>query len=80
MKRLKTGLFFFCISLIVIINVDVALAQKVKVVSSYGTVNQDVGFDQIKADRMKVKAERAKEHSILLNSRYNLSKKHLRML
>ena len=69
MKKFKTELFFFCISLIIITNVDVAYAQKVKVVSSYGTVNQDVRFDQVKADRTKVKAERAKEHSALLNSR-----------
>jgi hypothetical protein len=60
--------------LIVIINFDVSFAQQPKVVSSYGPINQDVGFDQIKADRMKVKAERAKEHMTLLNNRYNLSK------
>src|SRR5659263_493711 len=75
MKQFKTKLSFFCISLILIINVDVAFAQKAKVVSSYGPVNQDVGFDQIKADRMKVKADRAKEHKDLLNARYDLSKK-----
>ena len=48
---------------------------KAKVVSSYGPVNQDVGFDQIKVDRMKVKADRAKEHKDLLNARYDISKK-----
>ncbi len=49
--------------------------NNLKIVSSYGPINQDVGFDQMKADRMKVKAERAKEHMILLNNRYDLSKK-----
>ncbi len=49
-------------------------AQQGKVVSSYGPTNQDVTFDQIKADRMAVKIERAKEHMELLNSRYDLSK------
>ena len=75
MNQLKKKLIYFCITLIVVINFDVAFAQKAKVVSSYGPVNQDVGFDQIKADRMKVKADRAKEHKDLLNVRYDLSKK-----
>lgn len=75
MNQLKKKLTFFCISLIVIINFDVSFAQQAKVISSYGPVNQDVGFDQIKADRMKVKADRAKEHNALLNARYDLSKK-----
>src|SRR5450759_4711973 len=75
MKHLRKKLIFFCILLIVVINFDVTFAQKAKVVSSYGPVNQDVGFDQIKADRMKVKADRAKEHKDLLNARYDLSKK-----
>ncbi len=55
--------------------VVVVSAQQEKVVSSYGPINQDVTFDQIKADRMAVKVERAKEHMELLNSRYDLSKK-----
>src|SRR5674476_39329 len=75
MNQLKKMLICFCISLIVIINFDVSFAQQAKIVSSYGPVNQDVGFDQIKADRMKVKADRAKEHKDLLNARYDLSKK-----
>ena len=69
MKQVKRRLIYFCISLILIINFDVTFAQKAKVVSSYGPVNQDVGFDQIKTDRMKVKADRAKEHKDLLNAR-----------
>ncbi|HAE37494.1 MAG TPA: cytochrome B6 [Candidatus Riflebacteria bacterium] len=44
-----------------------------KVISSYGPINQDTTFDQIKAARMAVKAERAKEHSEMLNSRYDLT-------
>ena len=75
MNQFKKKLTFFCIILIVIINFDVSFAQQTKVVSSYGPVNQDVGFDQIKAGRMKVKADRAKEHNDLLNVRYDLSKK-----
>src|SRR5512141_1365185 len=53
----------------------VVAAQQGKIVSSYGPTNQDVTFDQIKAERMAVKAGRAKEHMALLNSRYDLSKK-----
>jgi cytochrome c peroxidase len=75
MEHLRKKLIFFCILLIMVINFDLTFAQKAKVVSSYGPVNQDVGFDQIKADRMKVKADRAKEHKDLLNARYDLSKK-----
>jgi cytochrome c peroxidase len=75
MNQLKKKLIFFCISLIVITNFNVSFAQQQKIVSSYGPINQNVGFDQIKADRMKVKAERAKEHMTLLNNRYDLSKK-----
>jgi len=56
MKKLSC----FCILLFALINVS--FAQPAKVVSSYGPINQNVGFDQIKADRMKVKADRAKEH------------------
>jgi len=74
MKQFKRKLIYFCISLILIINFDVTFAQEAKVVSSYGPVNQDVGFDQIKAARMKVKDDRAKEHKDLLNARYDLSK------
>ena len=75
MKQFKKNLIYFCISLILLINFDGAFAQKAKVVSSYGPVNQDVSFNQIKADRLKVKADRPKEHKDLLNTRYDLSKK-----
>ncbi len=47
-------------------------AQSKKVVSSYGPTNQEVTFDQIKAARLAVKAERAKAHAALLASRYEL--------
>jgi len=47
-------------------------AQSTKVVSSYGPNNQDMTFDQIKAGRLAVKAERAKAHAALLASRYDL--------
>jgi len=48
-----------------------AHAQK-KIVSSYGPTNQDQTFAQIKAERMAVKADRAKAHAALLASRYDL--------
>ena len=64
-----------CILLVAGFNAGLVLAQQGKVVSSYGPTNQDLTFDQIKAARMAVKAERAQEHMKLLNSRYDLSKK-----
>ncbi len=48
--------------------------ESTKVVSSFGPTNQDVTFSQIKADRLAVKADRAKAHSALLASRYDLKK------
>src|SRR5450830_1082619 len=56
---------------------EIALAvhgESAKVVSSYGSTNQDVTFSQIKADRLAVKADRAKAHAALLASRYDLKK------
>ena len=50
-------------------------AQQEKVSSSYGPTNQTTTFEQIKAARLAVKAERAKEHMDLLNSRYVLAGK-----
>jgi cytochrome c peroxidase len=47
-------------------------AEPAKVVSSFGPTNQDVTFSQIKAARLAVKAERAKSHAALLESRYEL--------
>ncbi len=47
-------------------------AQSTKVVSSYGPNNQEMTFEQIKAGRLAVKAERAKAHAALLASRYDL--------
>lgn len=44
-----------------------------KVVSSYGPNNQDMTFEQIKAARLAVKAERAKAHADLLAARYDLT-------
>jgi cytochrome c peroxidase len=67
--------FCYSIALIAIINLDIAFAQETKTISSYGLINQDMSFDQIKGERMKVKAERAKEHMDLLNARYDLSQK-----
>jgi cytochrome c peroxidase len=46
--------------------------ESTKVVSSYGPTNQDVTFSQIKSGRLAVKAERAKAHTALLASRYEL--------
>ncbi len=50
-------------------------AQNAKVVSSYGPINQDAPFAQIKSERMAVKAQRAEAHKQLLNERYDLTKK-----
>lgn len=50
-------------------------AEPPATVSSYGPINQDATFDQIKAARMAVKAERAREHMKMLDSRYDMSKK-----
>ena len=49
------------------------LAQQGPVASSYGPTNQTQTFAQIKAERLAVKAERAKAHTDLLNSRYDLA-------
>lgn len=74
-KKCGFSLIAICILLVAGAATAVFSAQPGKVVSSYGPTNQDVTFDQIKAARMAVKAERAKEHMQLLNSRYDLSKK-----
>lgn len=63
------------ICLLLVAGAAAVFAQPGKVVSSYGPTDQDVPFDQIKAARMAVKAERAQEHMKLLTSRYDLSKK-----
>lgn len=52
-----------------------AYAQQGTVTSSYGPTNQTVAFEQIKFDRMAVKAERAKAHAELLKARYILDVK-----
>lgn len=74
-KKHRIVLAGICILLFAGAATGVVLAQQGKIVSSYGPTNQDVTFDQIKAVRMAVKAERAKQHMELLNSRYNLSKR-----
>lgn len=50
-------------------------AQPAKVVSSYGPINQDTPFEQIQAERMAVKAERAAAHKKMLEARYDLAKR-----
>ena len=74
-KNHRIALVGICILLVAGTGALVAFAQQGKVVSSYGPINQDVTFDQIKTARMSVKADRAQEHMKLLNSRYDLSKK-----
>ncbi|MEW6051767.1 MAG: cytochrome B6 [Candidatus Zixiibacteriota bacterium] len=59
----------------VVVVVSFVYAQQGNVVSSYGPTNLSQSFDQIKAERMAVKAARAKEHMEMLNSRYDLTKK-----
>lgn len=66
--------FGICIVSVAVAATAIVGAQQGKIVSSFGPTNQDVSFDQIKAARMAVKAERAKEHMELLNSRYSLAK------
>jgi hypothetical protein len=46
MNHLKKKLICFCILFLAVINVS--FAQQAKIVSSYGPINQDIGFDQIK--------------------------------
>ena len=74
-KKYRWALIATCILCVAGAATAVVSAQQGKVVSSYGPTNQDVTFDQIKAARMAVKAERTKQHLELLNSRYDLSKK-----
>jgi cytochrome c peroxidase len=47
-------------------------AQQGEVISSYGPINQTETFEQIKAARLAVKAERASAHAALLAARYDL--------
>ena len=74
-KKYRLALIAICILMVAGAATAVVSAQQGKVVSSYGPTNQDITFDQIKAARMAVKAERAKQHMELLNFRYDLSKK-----
>lgn len=74
-KNLRFPFLGICILLMSGSWAAVVSARQEKVISSYGPTNQDVTFEQIKASRMAVKSERAKEHIDLLNSRYDLSKK-----
>ena len=71
----RFALIAICILAVAVAAAAVVSAQQEKVVSSYGPTNQDQTFDQIKAARMAVKEERAKEHMKLLTSRYDLSPK-----
>jgi len=71
----RIALIWICVPLVVGLAVAAVFAQQAKVVSSYGQTNQDQTFDQIKAGRLAVKAERAREHMEMLNSRYDLSAK-----
>jgi cytochrome c peroxidase len=74
-KKHRFALIAICILVVAGAATAAISAQQEKVVSSYGPTNQAETFDQIKAGRMAVKNERAKQHKDLLNSRYDLSKK-----
>ena len=63
------------ISLIALINLNTVFAQQTKIASSFGEVNQDQDFFQIKSQRMMVKEDRAKDHMDLLNNRYDFLEK-----
>ncbi len=72
-KNYRIVLNAICMLLVAGVAIAVVSAREGTIVSSYGPTNQTVTFDQIKAARMAVKAERAKQHRELLNSRYDLS-------
>ena len=73
MKRNRVGFIVFVAALALAgVGALTVHAQSRKVVSSYGPTNQEVTFGQIKAERLAVKAERAKAHAALLASRYDL--------
>lgn len=74
-QNILIKLIGICIMFVVVAAPSVIFAQQEKIISSYGPTNQTETFDQIKAARMAVKSERAKQHMELLNSRYDLSKK-----
>ncbi len=52
-----------------------AAAAIAVVVQAHGPTDQSLTFEQIKAARLAVKAERAEEHMALLNGRYDLGKR-----
>ncbi len=64
-----------CIILQIGVTFSILYAEQGKVISSYGPTNQAKTFEQIKAERMAVKSERAKLQKELLNDRYDLTKK-----
>lgn len=74
-QNILIKLIIVCIMFVVAFASSVVLAQQEKIISSYGPTNQTETFDQIKAGRMAVKSERAKQHLEMLNSRYDLSMK-----
>jgi cytochrome c peroxidase len=73
MKRTRAGLLVI-VSAATLAGVGALAvhAQSEKVGSSYGPTNQEETFEQIKAARLAVKAERAQAHAALLASRYDL--------
>ena len=72
----RTVILLAIVGLLATVAVTIVVnAQEGKVSSSYGPTNQSATFEQIKAARLAVKAERAKEHMDLLNSRYVLAAK-----
>jgi len=67
----KNNRRFWLISVLLVASVLFG-AEQAKIVSSYGMTNQNISFEQIKAGRMAVKIEIAKEHADLLSYRYLL--------
>ena len=74
-KNVCFALIGISMAFLILAAATAVFAEEKKVVSSYGPTNQDVPFETIKAQRLAVKAERAKEHTEMLDSRYDLSKK-----
>jgi len=61
-----------CLCILFIVISSFSFAQQTKTVSSYGPINQELSFEQIKTERLKVKADRAVEHKALLNTQFDL--------
>jgi cytochrome c peroxidase len=74
-KSLRMSLIVPAIAMIALTLSAAPRPEAGKVESSYGPINQNQTFEQIKAERLAVKAQRAKAHKDLLAKRYDLTPK-----